>query len=180
MKPAHTLAAVLASAWFLPVSCTGMMGAGAALLAETDARDAARGEFVHRSIAVVAQPPRAPGQPFTWLLLGRVPEHKEQYADATFLMPAPAGTFAADGTTVSYRVTGGSADEQTIETDYRDGDRSAWGRYRATKRDVVPLASHLSAMDYIPMVVLPSFIVAVVLLVAGRIVRRRQLNDGAR
>lgn len=121
------------------------MGIGTSVLVESDARDAARGDAVHASIAVVELPPPAPGQAFGHLLLGNVPTYKERHPDASFLMPAAEGRIELEGhTTVTYKVVAASGAEQTIETQYKDGDRSAWGRYRATRRDVSPLASRLS------------------------------------
>jgi hypothetical protein len=169
--------AVLASAWFLPVSCGMATGIGAALLVDGDARDAARGERVHPSIAVVALPPSAPGQAFGHLLLGNVASYKERHPDASFLMPGTQGQIDLDGhIMVSYKVIAASGDGQTIETQYRDGDRAAWGRYRAAKRDVTPLASRLSHADYI-YEAMPYALGAALLILAGaRLLRRRLLG----
>jgi hypothetical protein len=141
--------AVLASVWFAPVSCVTAMGAGSSFLIDHDARDAARGDTVHSSIAVVALPSPAPERAFRHLLLGNVPSYKKSHPEITFLMPAKEGRIEFDSILVSYRVTGDKGGEQIIETQYQDGDRAAWGRYRATKNEVTPLASRLSASDYI-------------------------------
>lgn len=142
--------AVLASVWFFPVSCTVATGIGTGILADRDARDAARGDTVHSAIAVVALPAPDPGLAFGHLLLGNVPSYKERNPDATFLMPAPEGQITVDThTVVSYKVVAGAGTgQQTIETNYKDGDRSAWGRYRATRRDITPLASRLFVSGY--------------------------------
>ena len=166
--------AVLASAWFLPVSCGTAMGVGAGLLVESDARDAARGESVHRSIAVVALPPPAPGQAFGHLLLGNLPSYKESNPEASFLMPGTEGRIDIGGhTEVSYKVVAASGMEQTIETHYRDGDREAWGRYRASRREVVPLASKLSVSDYLYEVLGYALGFALLVFAGARLLRRR-------
>ena len=140
--------AVLASAWLLPVSCTVAMGISGEILTDLDARDAARGEKVHNSITVVALPPAKPDRKFRHLLLLHAGEDKDRYPDGSFLMPDAEGRLEADSTTVSYKVIAATAGEQTIETNYQDGDRMAWGRYRATRREITPLASRLSFSDY--------------------------------
>ena len=166
--------AVLASAWFFPVSCTTVMGIGTSVLVDSDARDAARGDAVHASIAVVAVPPPAPGQAFGHLLLRGVPSYKEANPDASFLMPAAEGRIELEGhTIVSYRVVAASGAEQTIETQYKDGDRAAWGRYRATRREVTPLASRLSAADYLYSVIPYALVIALVVWLGAWLVRRR-------
>jgi len=169
------ITAVLASAWFFPVSCTTAMGIGTSVLVQSDARDAARGDAVHASIAVVALPPPAPGQAFGHLLLGNVPSYKERHPDATFLMPASEGRIELEGhTTVTYKVVAASGAEQTIETQYQDGDRSAWGRYRATRRDVSPLASRLSVQDYIFSAIPYALVFALIVYLGAGLARRRQ------
>ncbi len=169
--------AVLASAWFLPVSCTTAMGIGAGILVDSDARDAARGDAVHRSIAVVAIPPPAPGQAFGHLLLGNVPSYKERHPEASFLMPAAEGRIEIEGhTTVTYKVLATAGAGQTIETTYKDGDRAAWGRYRATRREVAPLASRLSPADYLYTVIPYALGIALIVFFAARLARRR-MND---
>ncbi len=150
------------------------MGIGTSVLVESDARDAARGDAVHSSIAVVALPPPAPGQAFGHLLLGNVPSYKERYPDASFLMPAAEGRIELGGhTTVTYKVVAASGAEQTIETQYQDGDRSAWGRYRATRRDVSPLASRLSVQDYIYIAFPISLVFALIVYYGAGFARRR-------
>ena len=151
------------------------MGIGTSVLVQSDARDAARGDAVHASIAVVALPPPAPGQAFGHLLLGNVPSYKERHPDATFLMPASEGRIELEGhTTVTYKVVAASGAEQTIETQYQDGDRSAWGRYRATRRDVSPLASRLSAQDYIYSAIPYALVFALIVYLGAGLARRRQ------
>jgi hypothetical protein len=170
----RAIVAVLASIWFIPVSCTTAMGIGTSILVETDVRDAARGDTVHSSIAVVALPPPAAGQAFGHLLLGNVPSYKESHPDASFLMPAKEGRIELEGRTkVNYKVVAGDGAEQTIETEYSDGDRSAWGRYRATRREVSPLASRLSPQDYIYGVVPYALGVAVIIYIGAGFLRRR-------
>ncbi len=151
------------------------MGIGTSVLVESDARDAARGDTVHSSIAVVALPAPAPGQAFGHLLLHTVPSYKERHPDATFLMPAAEGRIEIEGhTTVTYKVVAVSGAEQTIETQYQDGDRSAWGRYRATRRDVSPLASRLSVQDYIYIALPFALVFALIVYLGAGFVRRRQ------
>jgi hypothetical protein len=166
--------AVLASAWFFPVSCTTAMGIGASILVESDARDAARGDTVHSSIAVVAVPPPEAGRAFGHLLLGNVPSYKDSHPDASFVMPAAEGRIELDGhMVVSYKVVAASGAEQTIETQYADGDRSAWGRYRAGRREVTPLASRLSVQDYIYSAMPYALVIALIIYVGAVLARRR-------
>jgi len=89
-------------------------------------------------------------------------------------MPAKEGKIQPDvGTTVSYQVVAEAGGEQTIETQYADGDRSAWGRYRASKRDITPLASRLSVADYAILVAPFALFFAIVVLVVASKARRR-------
>ena len=166
------LLAVLASFWFLPVSCTVFMTVGAEVVLTQDARDAAKGDSVHSSIAVLAVP--AQGEAVVHMLLGRVPDYQERHPQASFLMPAKEGKITpSEGTTVSYQVLAEAAGEQTIETRYQDGDRAAWGRYRAGKRDITPLASRLSPQDYMILVLPVAILLAIALHVGARIARGR-------
>jgi hypothetical protein len=64
--------------------------------------------------------------------------------------------------------------EQTIETNYAEGDRQAWGRYRAGKRDVTPLASRLSVSDYIFYVLPFAILLDIILFVGARLARKRK------
>ena len=170
----RSIITVLASAWFFPVSCTTVMGIGMGILPETDARDAARGDSVHSSIAVVAVPSPAPERAFGHLLLGNVPSYKDRHPDASFLMPAAEGRIELDGQIkVSYRVVSSAGAEQTIETEYSDGDRAAWGRYRATRREISPLASRLSPQDYVYSVVPYALGVAAIIYIVAGFLRRR-------
>jgi hypothetical protein len=169
----RAILAVLASIWFVPVSCTTSMAIGSSLYVDQDARDAARGDTVHSSIAVVAQPPSTPGPAFDHLLLGRVPDYKEKHPEASFLMPAKEGRIEPEpGTTVSYQVIAEAGGEQTIETQYSDGDRAAWGRYRAARREVTPLASRLSIHDYLYYVAPFAMLFAFAVWLAAKLARR--------
>ena len=177
MRILRILLPVLASIWFMPVSCSVFMAMGSDVALSLDARDAAKGDAVHSSIAVVAVP--APGQAPAHLLLGRVPDYKERNPGASFLMPAKEGKITpSEGTTVSYQVVAEAAGEQTIETRYQDGDRAAWGRYRAGRRDITPLASRLSVSDYLFYVLPIAMLLAVALFVAARVARSR-MNKAA-
>jgi hypothetical protein len=70
-------------------------------------------------------------------------------------------------------VVAASGGEQTIETQYFDGDRTAWGRYRARRREITPLASRLSPSDYM-FEAMPYALGAALLIFAGaRLLRRR-------
>lgn len=171
--------AVLASAWFVPVSCTVATGIGTEIIAGLDARDAAKGDAVHRSIAVVVLPAPAPGQAFGHLLLGNVSAYKERHPDATFLMPAPEGKITVDTSiVVSYKVIDGAGTgQQTIETNYKDGDRDAWGRYRAARRDITPLASRLFEVSYTFVAIPIGLLFAFVICSGARFARRRMRQD---
>jgi hypothetical protein len=170
----RAILAVLASIWFVPVSCTTALGIGSTVFVDLDARDAAKGDSVHSSIAVVAVPPPAPERAFGHLLLGRVADYKEAHPEASFLMPAKAGRITPEeGTTVSYEVVAEAGGEQTIETRYSDGDRSAWGRYRASKREITPLASRLSVHDYLYSVTPYALLFAFIVYFSAWLARRR-------
>lgn len=175
------IVAVLASAWFFPVSCTTALGIGTAVITAGDARDAAKGDTVHGSIAVVALPPSETSEPFRYFLLGRAMEIAAKDPEISFLMPAKDGEMTFEGSiTVSYKVVSGTGNEQTIETAYQDGDRRAWGSYRATRRGITPLTSKLDEVFYLyaafPFAL---FFAVVVFYGAGYLKRRMQRNDRA-
>lgn len=148
---------------------------GTQVLTNADARDAARGDTVHSSIAVVAIPSAAPGTPVDYMLLGNVASYKNQHLDASFLMRDTEGRIDRDEghTQVTYRVVDRSDAGQTIETEYRDGDRAAWGRYRATRNDVTPLASRLFSEHYMYGAIPYALVFALAICVAASFVRRR-------
>lgn len=174
---AQWIIAVLASVWFFPVSCTTATALGTKVLAELDARDAAKGESVHSSIAIVVLPSPAPDQAFGHLLLGNLAAFKERNPAATFIMPATEGRIEIGGhTTVGYKVMESSDGGQTIETRYKDGDRSAWGRYRATRRDVTPLASKLFGSEYMFSALPYALAFAFIAMFGARLLRRRMRN----
>jgi len=176
----HRSLGVLAALWFFPVSCTIATGVGTNVLAALDERDAARGDKVHSSIAVVVLPPPAPERAFGYLLLGNLSRYKEQHPEANFLMPAAQGKITVDTSIdVSYQVVAGSGTgEQTIETQYKDGDRAAWGRYRATRNDITPLASRLFAADYMFAMIPWALGFAFVVFIGARLAQRRMRKDG--
>ena len=171
---ARLLVAVLASAWFFPVSCTLGVAAGTPLLAKLDERDAAKGDAIHRSIAVTAMPPTGDDRAFDYLLLGNVESYRERHPQATFLMPAKEGSIQVQTSIrVSYKVVAERPGEQTIDTHYRDGDREAWGRYRATKDGVTGISSRAFDSFYLFSAVPYAFGLALLLIVGGRIAKRR-------
>jgi hypothetical protein len=171
---ARLLLAVLASVWFFPVSCTTALVAGTPLLAKLDERDAAKGDAIHRSIAVTAMPPTGDDRAFDYLLLGNVESYRERHPQASFLMPAKEGSIHVQTSIrVSYKVVAERPGEQTIDTHYRDGDREAWGRYRATKDGVTGISSRAFDSFYLFSAVPYAFGFALLFIVGGRIAKRR-------
>jgi len=175
------IVAVLASAWFFPVSCTTALGIGTAVVTAGDARDAAKGDTVHGSIAVVALPPREASAPFQYFILARAMEYVAQDPAISFLMPAKDGQMTFNGSiTVSYKVVSGTGNEQTIETAYQDGDRRAWGSYRATRRGITPLTSKLDEVFYLYAAFPFALLFAFAVYYGARYFKRRmQRNAGA-
>jgi len=166
--------AVLASAWFFPVSCTTTAAVGTQLLAKRDARDVDRGDTVHPSIAVMTVPAAQPDRLFGYLLLGNLAAYRERHPEASFLMPVPEGSIELeDHTVVRFEVLQATMEVQVIETHYSDGDRRARGTYRATRREVTPLTSEVFDQRYFFGALPYALALALAILLAARLARRR-------
>ncbi|MCI5207358.1 MAG: hypothetical protein D3910_00855 [Candidatus Electrothrix sp. ATG2] len=142
---------ILGSSFFIPVSCSlGIVG-GTKVIALLDARDVQKGDHVHSLFSVVAKSKHnQQGTDFIALPL----EKAKQLASAdnafSFLMPLSESSKKTDRSHYAYKVLKDQGSEQTIEVVevYKDGDNTIWSQYRATDKEVFPLASKMFYFGY--------------------------------
>lgn len=174
------LATILASTWFFPVSCTTGTLAGNQIVAAADARDASKGDKVHRLFKVVAEPGEK-GASFRVLHWDDIQPHLAQAgarpapAPLSFRMSAASGSMHDSHSKFEYRVLEDSASGQLIELveAYDDGDNTIWSRYRATSNTIAPVSSRMSYFGYMFSAMFYAFVGSLVLHVIGRLLRRR-------
>jgi hypothetical protein len=146
MSPKKLLLAVLASVFFLPVSCTVAMFAVARTLPAATTRDLARGDAPHLPIEVPLFAGDAAGEP-RFVALADVPA---MLAATPALTPRPPG----DGTSGEgesrerWRIIGRDGDAQVVELQRIRENYAHTVRYRATDAGVAPLTSRLWAMHH--------------------------------
>lgn len=153
-KPVRILqliAIILGSSMLIPVSCTvGVIG-GTKVLMKLDARDVQKGDTVHSLFSVVAvQQGENPTDELLVLSLKEIGKIKKSGKPLNFLMPKTTFSWETEYKNFTYTVLEEKNKEQTIEVveDYKDGDNTIYSKYRATKEEVYPLASHMVYFGY--------------------------------
>ena len=170
---------VLASGWFVPVSCS----VATALLAEQAAGETERPwtpQDKRIPFRVVARPGEG-NSPFRVLTLAELPEFKSRHAQVSFLMDQDTGRIDNESQHewVIYRVLSRTPAGQEIEVAHEDGDDERFSRYRATATDIEPISTRYGAISRGLLIgaVVNGFAVALIIFVAALIlkpiVRRR-------
>ena len=141
------LMAVLASGWFVPVSCTS----ATAVLAQVDAAETERAwtpQDKRIPFRVVARPGEG-NAPFRVLTLAELPEFKARQAQYSFLMDQDSDRVDDEQRHewVIYRVLSRTPAGQEIEVDHEDGDDQRFSRYRATTTDIEPISTRYGAIS---------------------------------
>lgn len=138
---ATVVIAVLASGWFVPVSCS----TASAVLAQIGAADSERAwtpEQRPSRFHVVARPGEGDAA-LRVLTLDKLAEFKAAQRQSSFLMERDTGRIdiAAEHSWAIYRVLSRTPDAQEIEVDFEDGDDQMFSRYRATAAGVEPVST---------------------------------------
>lgn len=170
---ARVLIVVLASAWFMPVSCS----TASMVLAQVAAADSERAwtpQDRPSRFRVVAQPGDG-NAPFRVLTLADLPEFKAKQAQHSFLMDQDSGRIDDEPTHewVIYRVLARTPAGQEIEVDHEDGDDQTFTRYRATATDVEPVSMRYGPVSRGIMMgaLFNGFILAFLIYVVARILK---------
>lgn len=138
---AMRLILVLASGWFVPVSCT----TATAVLAQVAAADSERPWTPDQRptrFRVVARPGEGNAQ-FRVLTLAELQEFKAKQAPYSFLMDQDSGRVDDEPhhEWVTYRVLARTPAGQEFEVTHEDGDDQSLSRYRATATDIEPIST---------------------------------------
>lgn len=167
------LVAVLASAWFVPVSCS----TATAVLAQLSAADTERAwtpQDKRIRFRVVARPGEGDA-PFRVLTLADLPEFKARQPQHSFLMDQDSGRIDDEPAHewVIYRVLSRTPAGQEIEVDHEDGDDQRFSRYRATATDIEPISTRYGAISRGILIgaVVYGFGVALSIFIAGLILK---------
>jgi hypothetical protein len=155
VKWTRIIIAVIASIWFLPISCSGTLFAGIHLIAKLDARDVKKGDSVHRLSSFVVEPGQN-GEPFMAVPLSELINFKEKMASSlatgktSFLLSRPNAQITSNESRFSYKVIEESPSGQLIEVieAYLDGDNTIWSRYKATQSSITPISSKMFYFGY--------------------------------
>ncbi len=176
---------ILGSLLFFPVSCMFGLAGGTKIVAKLDERNIERGDEVHKPFSVVAQYEGSNGgKEITAFQLRNLESYisKEANEKYSFLMTSPNGTLdeESDSSIFSYHVLEDKGDQQIIEVTevYRDGDNTIFSRYRATESGVFPISSKMNYFGYMFNALPFAFIFSVLLLISGRILKRRLTFSG--
>jgi hypothetical protein len=138
---AMRLILVLASGWFVPVSCT----TATAVLAQVSSADSERAWTPDQRpmrFRIVARPGEG-NAPFRVLTLAQLQEFKAKPAPYSFLMDQDSGRIDDEPQHewVTYHVLVRTPAGQEIEVTHEDGDDQSLSRYRATATDIEPIST---------------------------------------
>jgi hypothetical protein len=172
-RTAKILIAVLASGWFVPVSCT----TATAVLAQVAAADSEKPwtpDQRPQRFRVVARPGEG-GAPFRVLTLAELPEFKAKQAQLSFLMDQDSGRIDDEPAHewVIYRVLARTPAGQEIEVDHEDGDDQTFTRYRASANDIEPISTRYGAISrgILMGAVFDGFILAFLIYAVARVLK---------
>jgi hypothetical protein len=178
---ATRLLLVLASGWFVPVSCS----TATAVLAQVSAADSERAWTPQQQplrFRLVARPGEG-NAPFRMLTLASLPDFKAKQPQSSFLMEQDSGKIEdqAQHTTVSYRVLARTPAGQEIEVGHEDGDDQSFSRYRATATDIEPISTRQGPVSrgIVMGAMVDGFVLAFLIYVVARILKfvlRRRLT----
>lgn len=172
-RTAKILITVLASGWFVPVSCS----TATVVLAQIGAAQSERAwtpEQRPQRFRVVARPGEG-GAPFRVLTLADLPEFKSKQAQHSFLMDQDGGRIDDEPAHewVIYRVLSRTPAGQEIEVDHEDGDDQTFTRYRASASDVEPISMRYGAVSRGILIgaVAEGFVAAIVVYLCARLLK---------
>lgn len=166
------LAAILGASWFFPVSCTTGAVVGQKLLPILDERHVEKGDMVHSTFTVVAEP-GANGKPFGGIRLDQLPALEKSGKPMSFWMSKPSGNINSGNSRIEYKVVSESGTERLIEVaeSDHDGDKTVWSRYKVTGSTVTPVSSRMTYFGYMFNAVIYAFVISLFLLIAGRVLK---------
>lgn len=175
MRLMKIVAVVLGAVWFLPVSCTMGVWVGTKIVTRLDVREVAKGDTVHDSFLIVAEPGEK-GTPFMARYLNDEDYFKGAGESVSFFMSKPGGSIDTEKSNISYQVIAESDSGQLIEVveQYHDGDNTIWSRYNATRTKITPVSSRMAYFGYMFQAVPYAFGFALILFIIGRLLRRRR------
>jgi hypothetical protein len=171
-------ALILGSALFLPVSCTSALFVGTHTLIKLDTRDISKGDSPHSPFYVVVSSPNSE-KPLSAVILDDIESFRRENRESSFLLPSSGGNFRqGEKNRFNYKVTVLSPEEQLVEVSYSDGDDvSSTNRYAVKNNRVEPLYSKLVAPGYMFGAVPYAWAFALILYVAGKLLRRKYRSE---
>lgn len=173
MKWLKVLAFILGSAWFFPVSCTGILYTGVHINAHLDAREVKRGDQLHSgfSVAVMQGDNNSAFQLLALSELYRFRVVGEQYQ---LWLPTPFERIkTSEYQHIGYRVLEQNNGTQLIEVENSNDDCTIWSRYRTDGRTVTPIASRMFHINYMMNALPYAFGIALLLHGIGLFLRRQ-------
>ena len=177
--------AVLASGWFVPVSCS----TATAVLAQVAAADSERAWTPQDKPDPASASSRARARAtrrFACLRWPTCRSSSREQAQDSFLMDQDSGRIDNESQHewVIYRVLSRTPAGQEIEVDHEDGDDERFSRYRATATDIEPISTRYGAISrgLVIGAVVNGFVVALIIFVTALILKpivRRRLAPPA-
>lgn len=175
---------VLASGWFVPVSCSTATAVLANVAAANSERpwtpDQRPGWF-----RIVARPGEG-NAPFRVITLAQLPELRAKPAQHTFLMDQDSGRVddSAQHEWGTYRVLARTPAGQEIEVAHEDGDDQSFSRYRATATDIEPISTRHGPVSrgIVMSAMVNGFVLAFAIYVVAKILKfalRRRMTPPA-
>ena len=180
MRWKRTIAVVLGSVVFFPVSCTTGTYIGVRVVAALDKRIVLEGDEVHSLFKVVAEPGEN-GEPFRilgkreWASYTTANASGRAHQSISFRMSEDSGSAKTYSSSFSYQVLEDDGHEQLIELveAYHDGDNTIWSRYKATRSTVSPVSSRMLYFGYMFIAMVYAFAGSFVILLIGSYFRRK-------
>jgi len=163
------LAVILGAAWFLPISCTTGMFVAYPLVSKSYEYHMEKGDKPHSFFTVVWQP-GAGNNPFGYSKLADLAPAEKTAPERSYLMAQPDGRIEG---VVAYKVLSSTAAEQLIEVAWAKDPYSSVSRYRATRSEVTPVFSKVTAPDFMIIALLYALGFSAALFAVGRWLRRR-------
>lgn len=176
MKISRLIIVIIASPLFMPVSCTMGLVAGINVIAWYDSRDVSKGDPVHSPFSVVAIPRDSTNiNNLTVLSLQDIEMTEKQNENISFIMPLPGSSLETDSCRYTYKVLVDNKIDQVIEVveTYKDGDKTIWSKYMATRNEVYPLSSKMFYFGYMFSAIPIGILLSICLYVSGRILAKR-------
>jgi hypothetical protein len=172
----RVLAFIFGALWFFPVSCTTGMFVAYPLVSKSYEYHMDKGDKPHSFFTVVWQP-GAGNNPFGYSKLEALAPADKAAPERSYLMAQHAGQIEG---VVAYKVLSSTTAEQLIEVAWTKDPYGSVSRYRATRTEVTPVFSKVTAPEFMIIALLYALGFAAALFAVGKLLRRQVASAAAK